>query len=89
MIGIDIIVSSIAIIISTVMSRGWPAPRSGRRTFASASPSWRPRRLRWPLEMRIYIYIYIYIPQQDKSLGLLREYGKIVVAHGGSRRERL
>ena len=49
--------------------------------------------------IHIYIYIYIYLTlhfeldrfrdahQQDKSLGLLREYGQIVVAHGGSRRE--
>ena len=37
----------------------------------------------------IYIYMYMYIHQQDKSLGLLREYGTIVVAQCGRRRKRL
>ena len=43
----------------------------------------------------IYIYICVslslslYIHQQDKSLGILREYGKHVVAQCGRRRKRL
>ena len=43
------------------------------------------------LDVYIHICVYIYkiIHQQDQSLGLLREYAKTVVAHGGSRRQRL
>ena len=41
------------------------------------------------ISLSLSISLSLYIHQQDNSLGLLREYGKIVVAHGGSRRRRL